>query len=391
MASKPALVIGAGIAGPAVAIALARAGIHAVVYEASTAPRDEAGAFLNLAPNGLAVLRALGVDQALDGLGFQNNQLLFLNDAGRILAQVPVGGVTLLRGALSRALRQAAERLGVRFELGKAIESFDRSSGDVLVRFADGTSTSGRCLIAADGIHSGTRSYAFPDAPRPTYTGVLNLGGIVRTDLPQTGTAMHMVFGRRAFFGYAARPSGETYWFSNYAQKEEPPRSELASVNADGLRERLLALHRDDPPEVNRILQAVDGPIGAYPIYDMPSLPAWRRGVVCLIGDAAHAIGPHVGQGASLALEDAFVVAKCLRDIPDVSAAFATFEQVRRDRVDAVVRQSRRTGQQKTPAGWIGRTIRDLVLPMFLRNAAKSAQALYRYPVVWEERLRLPS
>ena len=120
---------------------------------------------------------------------------------------------------------------------------------------------------------------------------------------------MHMVFGRRAFFGYAVRPSGETYWFSNYAQKEEPARDTFTDVHADTMRDRLLALHRDDPPEVSRILRALSGPIGAYPIYDMPPLPAWHRGAVCLIGDAAHAIGPHVGQGVSLALEDAFIAA----------------------------------------------------------------------------------
>ena len=78
-------------------------------------------------------------------------------------------------------------------------------------------------------------------------------------------------------------------------------------------------------------------------------------------------------------------MAKCLRDILDVSAAFATFERVRRDRVDAVVRQSQRTGRQKMQAGWIGPTIRDLVLPVFLRRAAAGAQALYRYPAVWPE------
>ena len=145
------------------------------------------------------------------------------------------------------------------------------------------------------------------------------------------------------------------------------------------MRDRLLALHRDDPPEVTRILRALDGPIGAYPIYDLPPLRAWRRGAVCLIGDAAHAIGPHVGQGVSLALEDAFLVAKSLRDLGDPAAAFTAFETLRRGRVEPVVRQSRRTGRQKAPTGWIGRTIRDLVLPMFLRQSADAARELYDY------------
>jgi 2-polyprenyl-6-methoxyphenol hydroxylase-like FAD-dependent oxidoreductase len=113
----------------------------------------------------------------------------------------------------------------------------------------------------------------------------------------------------------------------------------------------------------------------------------WHRDAVCLIGDAAHAVGPHIGQGASLALEDAFELARCLRDLPNASEAFTTFEGIRRDRAEAAVKQSRRTGNQKAPAGVIGRRIRDLVLPVFLRMGAKAAQGMYAYPFNWDERV----
>jgi 2-polyprenyl-6-methoxyphenol hydroxylase-like FAD-dependent oxidoreductase len=385
--SNQVLIAGGGIAGPAVGIALRRAGVDAIVYEASATPRDDAGAFLNLAPNGLGVLRALGLGHLIDGLGFLNDRLVFQNEAGRILAEVRVGGITLMRGALSRALREAAENAGVRFEFGKALESIEEVDKGVVAHFADGSTSAGRCLIGADGVHSGTRYRFFPDAPKPAYTGIINLGGIVRTDLPPTGAAMHMVFGRRGFFGYAVRPSGDTYWFSNFAQREEPARNSLLSVGADRFRQQLLTLHRDDPPEATRILQAVSGEVGAYAIYDMLSMRSWHRGAVCLIGDAAHAVGPHVGQGASLALEDAFVVAKCLRDIGDPAAAFAAFDRLRRGRVEPIVRQSRRTGQQKAPAGWIGRKLRDLLLPIFLRKSAEGADRIYQYPLDWDERV----
>ena len=146
-------------------------------------------------------------------------------------------------------------------------------------------------------------------------------------------------------------------------------------------------VHDGDPPEVRRILHAVSGRIGAWPVYDILSLPAWHGGSVCLLGDAAHAIGPHVGQGASLALEDALVLAKCLRDIHDLPRAFSTFECLRRPRVEPIVKQSRRTGRQKASTGWIGRKIRDLVLPMFLKRGAHAANELYRYAVDWEARV----
>jgi 2-polyprenyl-6-methoxyphenol hydroxylase-like FAD-dependent oxidoreductase len=384
--SKPPVVIaGGGIAGPAVGIALVRAGIDAVVCEASPLPRDDAGVFLNLAPNGVAALRALGVGHIVDGLGFQNDRLVLQNEAGRVLADVAVGGVTVMRGALSRAVRQEAERLGVRFVYGAALESVEESAGRIVARLANGTSIDGSCLIGADGIHSRTRSFVVPHALPPTYTGIINLGGIVHTDLPTTGTAMRMVFGRRAFFGYAVRPSGETYWFSNVVQPDEPSRGMVAPIDADVIREQLLAVHRDDPPEVTRILKSLVGQIGAYPDYDLPPLACWQRGRVCVIGDAAHAMGPHIGQGSSLALEDAFVIAKCLRDLSDPADAFRTFEQLRRGRVDPVVRQSRRTAKQKAPTGWVARKLRDLILPVFVRKSAQAAQQLYRYPLVWDE------
>lgn len=383
--NRQGLIIGAGIAGPAAAMALRRVGIDAVVFEATPEPRDEAGAFLNLAPNGINVLRALGLEHVLHQIGFQNDRIVFRNDAGRILAEVPVGGITVMRGALSAALRQAAEARGVRFAFGKALESIEGRAGAVIARFRDGATATGSFLVGADGIHSRTRHTCFPNAQNPAYTGIINLGGIVHTDLPPTGNAMHMIFGRSGFFGYAVRPCGQTYWFSNVAQKHEPSRGELSHVSAQQVTQHLLSIHRDDPPEVNRILQSVSGEIGAYAVYDLPSLPSWHRDAVCLVGDAAHAIGPHVGQGASLALEDAFVVARCLRDISDSAKAFATFEHVRRPRVEPVVRQSRRTAQQKEPTGWLGRKVRDLILPTFLRKGAEAANRLYAFPLEWDE------
>jgi 2-polyprenyl-6-methoxyphenol hydroxylase-like FAD-dependent oxidoreductase len=312
---------------------------------------------------------------------------VFHNETGRVLADVPVGGVTLLRGALSRALREAAVGAGVRFEFGKTLEGVEEHDGGVIARFADGTTVGGQLLVGTDGIHSRTRYRFFPDAPKPTYTGIINLGGIVRTDLPPTGTAMHMTFGRRGFFGYAVRPSGDTYWFSNFAQRDEPAHGALEAVDGAEFRQQLLTVHRDDPPEVTRILQAVNGMIGAYAVYDIPSLPRWHHGSVCLIGDAAHAVGPHVGQGAALALEDAFVLAQCLRDLSDPASAFATFERLRRERVERVLKQSRRTGEQKASTGWVGRTIRDLILPIFLRRGAKATEWMYAYHPAWNERV----
>lgn len=382
---RQGLIIGAGIAGPAAAMALRCVDIDAVVFEATPEPRDGAGAFLNLAPNGINVLRALGLEHVLERIGFQNDRIVFRNDAGHVLADLAVGGITVMRGALSAALRQAAEARGVRFVFGKALESIEGRAGAVIARFGDGTAATGSFLVGADGIHSRTRHAWFATALKPAYTGIINLGGIVHADLPPDRERHAYDLRPQRFLRVCRRPSGETYWFSNLARKHEPSRGALSHLSAQQVKQQLLAIHRDDPPEVGHLLRSVSGGIGAYAVYDLASLPSWHRDAVCLIGDAAHAIGPHVGQGASLALEDAFVIAKCLRDIRDPATAFATFEEVRRARVEPILRQSRRTGQQKVPTGWLGRKVRDLILPAFLRQGAEAIRRLYAFPLEWDE------
>jgi 2-polyprenyl-6-methoxyphenol hydroxylase-like FAD-dependent oxidoreductase len=192
---------------------------------------------------------------------------------------------------------------------------------------------------------------------------------------------MHMTFGRRAFFGHLAKPGGELYWFSNVAWPVEPRRGELQAIADDAWRRRLLELHGDAPAPIPDIIQATTGEIGKWAIYDLPSLATWHEGPVCLIGDAAHATSPHVGQGASLALEDAIVLTKCLRDVPNVEEAFATYERLRKDRVEALVKEARRTGDRKAPSNRVTRRIRDLVLPFFLKLGVKNTRPVYAYKV----------
>ena len=104
--------------------------------------------------------------------------------------------------------------------------------------------------------------------------------------------------------------------------------------------------------------------------YDFPTVPTWHRDRMIIIGDAAHATSPASGQGASMAIEDAVELARCLRDAPSVSDALEAYERVRRPRVEAVVKQGRRSSQTKEN-GLVGRIMRDLVLRMVFRFQAR--------------------
>jgi 2-polyprenyl-6-methoxyphenol hydroxylase-like FAD-dependent oxidoreductase len=194
-----------------------------------------------------------------------------------------------------------------------------------------------------------------------------------------------MIFGRRAFFGYLARPDGEVYWYCNVAWPREPARGELEAIPNEEWRQRLVHLAAGEPAPVPAIIAATTGEIGKWPIYDIPSLPTWHQGRVCLIGDAAHATAPHVGQGASTALEDAAELARCLRDLPEPSAAFAAFEAMRKDRVERLVTQARRTGSGKAMTNPIQTWLRDRFLGLALRYGQRASDWIYSYRVNWDQ------
>jgi FAD-dependent urate hydroxylase len=114
-------------------------------------------------------------------------------------------------------------------------------------------------------------------------------------------------------------------------------------------------------------------------------VPTWRRGPMVLVGDAAHAPSPTSGQGASMAAEDGVVLAKCLRDLPDLPRALEAYERLRRRRVGRIVAQGARTGSAKTP-GPVGRVLRDLLLPLVFRFLVtdRSLAWIYDHHLDWD-------
>jgi 2-polyprenyl-6-methoxyphenol hydroxylase-like FAD-dependent oxidoreductase len=187
---------------------------------------------------------------------------------------------------------------------------------------------------------------------------------------------MWMTFGRRAFFGHFVAPDGTVYWFSNVASEVAP------KDGAGDWKAILLEQHRGDPFPVELILEATEGGIGGWPIFDIPSLPRWHAGKVCLLGDSAHAISPSAGQGASLALEDALVLARSLRDAAPEDA-FARYQAERRPRVERLVAASRRIGDAKISTSPIANWFRDRLLGFFVRMNARSSAWWYAYDVEW--------
>lgn len=388
---RRALIIGGGIAGPVVAMALQRVGIDPILFEAHEGDADHVGSFLNTASNAIDALRTLGAERGVLDRGFPTPAMVMWSATGKRLGVVDGGAAstTIRRGALHRALVDEAAVRGVARHAGKRLVGVAHADRTLTARFADGTHATGDLLVGADGLHSVTRRLIDRDAPAPRYLGQLSIGGVApMTAFERTPGAYHMIFGRRGFFGYSVTPDGDAYWFANLAAPVEPTRGELDAIPPGEWAARLIAMFDGDAgPAVAMIGATRD--IVAYPLHDMPAVPRWHARRMVLVGDSAHATSPSSGQGAAMAIEDAVVLAKCLRDIPELDLAFAAYERLRRPRVERVVRYSARIGQSKVP-GPVGRFFRDLFMPIGLRLVAgKGANAwLYDHHIDWNDAVR---
>ncbi|MEV0719907.1 FAD-dependent monooxygenase, partial [Asanoa sp. NPDC050611] len=220
-------------------------------------------------------------------------------------------------------------------------------------------------------------------APSPAYAGLVGNGGFAPAVPGVDARPGHyeMIFGRRAFFGYLVAPGDEVWWFANVPWRAEPARGELAAI--DWL-PRLRELFAGDAGPALPVLDATTGLVPMDPIQSVRGLRSWHSRRVVLVGDAAHAPTPTSGQGASLSIEDALVLAKCLRDHAEPADAFARFEAGRRPRVDAIIKAAARNNSSKA-AGPVGRVIRDAVLPAVLRVTASSTaqRKVFDYHVDW--------
>jgi 2-polyprenyl-6-methoxyphenol hydroxylase-like FAD-dependent oxidoreductase len=392
---RKTLIIGGGIAGPVVALLLQRAGIEAEIYEARDIPEDYASSWLVMAGNGLDVLKTLGLYDPIIADGSPIPHMILSSGKGKRFGEVPNGArsgvgapsMVVKRGTLNRILREEAIRQGIKVAFGKKLHGLEMiDEQEVIAMFTDGTTAEGSLLIGCDGIHSRTRQFINPGAPPPKYTGMISTGGFARNlHLSPTPDTLHLVFGKRAFIGYHISSASEISWFVTFPQTLEPGRSELHEIESKEWQQRMLDLLREDQSFIREIIAATER-ITGYPIYDIATQPIWHKGPVVIVGDAIHAVSPNAGQGASLAMEDAIVLAQCLRDIPELKEAFITYERLRRERVERVVQYAHSLGSWRVMTNPIQIWFWELLMPFFLKRSANPTELdwIYSYKVDWD-------
>lgn len=336
------LIVGGGIGGLSLAAALHRHGLPAELIERSESWRT-VGAGIAVQPNGLRILRTFGVGTAVERSGTCIRHWDFCDDQGEILSETDLealwGSVGPFIG-IARAKLQGALLVGagaVPARLGTSITSLVQHGDSVSVEFTDGSRGTYDLVVGADGITSTVRQLAFDDTP-PAYGGQMVWRSLAPVR-PHGLSKLQFLLGDGCFFGLCPVGGGQTYGFGNVAgpRIRDPEEGRLAR-----LRERFAHFG----PIVQDFLAALESDEQIHcSAIEWVEHEAWCTGRVVLVGDAAHAASPMMGQGGSLAMEDAYVLAEALYSAPSVDRALEDYVVRRTPRVQWVREQSKAAGE----------------------------------------------
>jgi salicylate hydroxylase len=360
-----AVVVGGGIGGTAAAVALAQAGIDVRVYEQAQR-LTEVGAGVSLAPNGLRMLDRLKVGDAVARLGARHASTQLRLADGRPARHEPHRfaqpgrNVGIHRADLLALLAEQLPPGTVR--TGHRCTGLRQDDRGATVGFAGGSTATADVVIGADGIHSVLQGFVAEPA-RPVFSGVVAYRGLVpRLDAYPAGTMTMWVGEGKHFLVFPVR-AGQLLNYVGFVASETSVR-ESWSAAADPA--ALAAHFAGWDPVIGEVVAAISRPGGSgfqWGLYDRAPLPRWSDRRLTLLGDAAHPMLPHLGQGVNQALEDAVALAALLGGCAspaEVPRALARYEDLRRDRTARVQLGSRRngagydsSGRQLTDRRWI--------------------------------------
>ena len=336
------LIAGGGIAGLTAAIALRKRGFAPELVEQSESWRA-LGAGIVIQPNAMRLLRSLGIGRAIEVAGASPRQFKFLDREGELLCEIDLidlwssvgSGVAVDRGALQKALVRAAD--GAHCRLGVKVTGLRPCEDLVAVDFSDGESRDYDLVIGADGIGSTVRALAVSKA-QPKYCGQTAWRAVAQLKA-SVSDEIQFWLGEGCFF--TTYSVGERTYGCGYIAELNPSREPIEGRVAS-LRKRFASFGRP----IRAFLEALerDDQIHCSPIEEL-ELPEWRNGRVLLIGDAAHASSPLMGQSGCMAIEDAVVLAELLQSCESLDAALDAYVRRRRPRVDWVQAQSEALGR----------------------------------------------
>jgi 2-polyprenyl-6-methoxyphenol hydroxylase-like FAD-dependent oxidoreductase len=380
-------IIGGGIGGLTAALALRQFGFEPEIFE--QAPELlEVGAAILMWPNAMRVLHRLGLSEAVRQRGALLEQALWLRHDGRQLNRFPLPktdepAVALHRAELQELLVEALPRESI--HLGHAFDRFEQRQTDLVAHFINAAAIECDVLIGADGLHSHARTQLLNDGP-PVARGYIAWRGVTAhtpKSLPEA-TAIE-IHGEGQRFGIGPLGFGKVGWWCSINQTRDITESDSPEDHAT-IREQLMRLFAGWCAPVNELIQTT--PLTSLvrnPVFDRPPVRKWGEGSLTLLGDAIHPITPNLGQGGCLAIEDAAVLARCLKKyagdaqsgkrVEAIQSALRRCETLRYSRAATVARFSRLygiVGQWENPTavgvrGWLLATVPTALVQRLLR------------------------
>ena len=341
------VIVGGGIGGLFAANALIAHGLGVSVYEQAPA-LGEVGAGVFLTPNSVRQLQRVGLGPAVEKWGARVGPASrYFRHDGTPIAPVQVTDSAgwnatfgMHRADLVEMLANALPRI---VHTGHRCTGFEQDGNLARASFANGTVVEGDIVIAADGIHSELRPYVFPPS-RPVFSGSVAYRGLVpheRVPHWPTGSWLMWLGEGKHFLTFPVR-AGELINYVGFVPADEAMKeSWSAPGDPDVLRQEFAGWD----PRIESLLQQVQAPF-RWALYDREPLPTWTKGRLSLLGDAAHPMLPHLGQGANQSIEDGMTLATILAraDRDTAPAALLVYERLRRERVALVQRGARENG-----------------------------------------------
>lgn len=377
--SEPVLVVGGGIGGLTLAVALTRLGIPVRVFEQAPA-LHEVGAGVGLWSNAVRALRALGVGDALVARGTPITHAELVTDDGRVVSRVSLEALAARAGApclvvdrreLVRAI--AAPLPPALFTFGAHVTRVDEHAEGASVFIEDVGEVRGSLVVGADGLRSIVRERTV-GASAHRYAGETCFRGIARMPLDDR-TTLREHQGRGVRCAVCPLDDGRVYWWATHPHKEG------RKVDVAARKPMLTrAFGGFVAPICDAIARTPDDEILQHDLVDRAPVSTWSSTHMTLLGDAAHPTTPNLGQGAALAIEDAVVLARALHAQPTARDAFRVYERARVSRAARVVRQSAlmgRVGQWSSPLARRARALALRATPDFVVEKTLAWHILY--------------
>jgi salicylate hydroxylase len=341
------VIVGGGIGGLAAALALIRRGIDVEIYEQAQELR-ELGAGVQISANGTRVLNALGLEEALARVqALPAGKAIRLWNTGQSWKLFDLGMesverygslyITIHRGDLHDLLAQALlQAKPDAIHLNRKCIGLAQTPDHVELRFETGEAVTAKLVVGADGLHSVIRASLF-GAPKPEFCGITAWRGVVPIERVPPAIAWNIGTNWIGPGGHAVHYPLRAGKLLNVVGLRERTDWTVEGWNVRGTTEEMLNDFRGWHADLHALFRNIDVPY-KWALALRPTMNVWSRGRCTLLGDACHPMVPFLAQGAVMAIEDGFVLARCLEKYPgDHETAFARYEAVRRDRANKAV------------------------------------------------------